>query len=78
MDALLENFEVSLENIKAVIKALNEKGKSDPEAAHIMEDNVIALTLKYLHEQKLTKKEMLEYIALLRELTMTTYTKWYA
>jgi len=78
MNSLPDNFEVSVKNIKTVIKVLNEEGKSDPEAAHIIEDNVISLTLKYLHEQKLTKKEMLEYIALLRELTMTTYTKWYA
>lgn len=80
MDAFSEDFEVSVENIKAVIAVLKKEGKSDPETAHALESNVVSMTVKFLAKKskELTKAEMVEYLNLLVELYAIDFPRWFA
>jgi hypothetical protein len=76
---ILSNLQIiSIEEIKLFVEYLKIEGKSDPESAHIIEDEIKSLVIKEISSGNLTKKEMVEKCQLILEIDNLDFPRWYA
>ena len=75
----LSNLQIiSIEEIKLFIEYLKIEGKSEPESAHIIEDEIKYLVIREISSGNLSKEEMIEKCQLILEIDDIDFLRWYA